>query len=496
MKFQITALLLLLLFTVSPLSFAANYMPATEKVAIEKHLEDRLSAFLDSVIADKEFSVVVNVTLNPGKEINRERWVTKTKKSKIKSPFSIPVPPQSEELMPGIPSKSEFVPINESQPESETSKTAENYLSIPNDIISSMKAMIVLDRKTTPEQIEAIKNISSVILGINKKRGDVLTIRLEDLSFLRPASVASRSAPFLTIGFLAKYFLTLLAAAALLLLFVNRIGSIAAFAVDSLKEGRKRDMPQMMGMMMQQGQTSAGPEMIETYSKRGGGGIKRPFSFLTEADIPKLSALLKTEDFQTIANVLSAIDPRFSAQLLSQLSPRVQEEMFPYLVSMRHLDVEQIRALEQGIRNKLEGTLGGVDSFVKTMNYMDNASSERVLSTLARVKPELKKEIHSQVILFSDLIGLASADLAKVLMTARLEETAMVIQASDDEIKNKMIASLPEETMELVNEWLDIMPKQTPERIDAAKKNLCNSAKQLEKSGSITIERGAVAGAK
>ena len=460
---------------------ATSFMPVTEKVAIENHLENRLTSALKSVIGEGNFIVIIDVALNPErKESTRERWETRTKE--------MLTPSGRQEMLPGIPSKAE---INRAPESSQVNKIVENMVSLPPDLIKKIAAIIVIDKRVKPDQIATVKNVAKIVLNMDEKRGDTLQTQQVELNLVKEMASKKTLASFISVDNIIKYVSIFLAIAILVIYFLNRISGMSTQAISSFKESRKKD-PVSFSPVQQQAAAGilGGPAAIQSAFAGGmENGIKKPFSFITQNELQKLLAILPEEDSNTIADILSSLDARFSSLIISKMSGKLKDDVYVRLLSPRQLEPKAIREMETRIKTKLEGSLGGSQDLLAIIENSDSESAANILNSLKKTKPEEALAVRKQIILFGDIAKLSKTDVSKLLSRARIEDLAIIVQNSDENTKTALLENLPEETRSLVKEWLDLMPKQPLETVEASKKNLCHIAKALENSGEITINR-------
>ncbi len=464
-------------------SFSATFMPISEKVAIENHLEDRLSKALKPVIGDGNFVVIVNVTLNPDmlKESYKESMNTKLKESKS-------IVRGRGEVLPGVPQKTA---MSQGPEGSSTSKITESLISISPKLISRMSAVIVLDKKVNAGQIAVVKNIANLVLGINKSRGDSLQLQQVELNIVGEMASKKALSNLMSVENIIKFLAVFAAVAVLIVFILNRLGKISMSAVTHINQAGRKESHHMGGLShLSPIHSPAAPATTQIIS--GGtsdNNLRKPLSFITERDIPKLVKILEDEDIKTISDVISSLDPALSARILPQLPDRTRDEVYPYLVTSRELTKKDIDALEDKIKYRMEGTLGGIEEFIKIIENAPVKDVESILESLDYSRPDLAAQIRSEIITFDDILKMESGEFVKLLSRARIEDIALIIQGSNEDIKNQFMSALPEESSSLVREWLDLMPIQPERNIDAAKKNFSTLAKQMEAAGEIMMNR-------
>lgn len=114
----------------------------------------------------------------------------------------------------------------------------------------------------------------------------------------------------------------------------------------------------------------------------------REFSFLNKADGKSLFAALQHERPQTIALVLSYIDPEKAAAVVEELDSNTQVRVVESIANMESASPTAVKIIEAEMEKKFTNLLtsnqvkvGGVDYVAGVMNNLDR-TSEKVFSTI------------------------------------------------------------------------------------------------------------------
>ena len=128
----------------------------------------------------------------------------------------------------------------------------------------------------------------------------------------------------------------------------------------------------------------------------------RPFDFARKADPEQILNFIQHEHPQTIALILSYLDPVQSGQILSELNQDVQAEVARRIAVMDRTSPEIINEVEQILEQKLSSTFtqdytqtGGIEAVVEVLNGVDRGTEKTILDALEIQDPELADEIKS-----------------------------------------------------------------------------------------------------
>ncbi|MCI8304475.1 MAG: flagellar motor switch protein FliG, partial [Lawsonibacter sp.] len=107
----------------------------------------------------------------------------------------------------------------------------------------------------------------------------------------------------------------------------------------------------------------------------------REFAFLDKADVKSLFSALQNERPQTVALVLSYVDPDKAAGVIEQLEPRRQIKVVEAIATMESASPAAIKTVEADMERKFSSIItssnvkvGGIDYVAGIMNNLDRSS--------------------------------------------------------------------------------------------------------------------------
>src|SRR5699024_5350754 len=137
----------------------------------------------------------------------------------------------------------------------------------------------------------------------------------------------------------------------------------------------------------------------------------RPFDFARNADPNQVLNFIQSEHPQTIALVLSYLDPEQSGQILSELPQDMQAEVAKRIAMMDSTSSEIISQVEQVLVRNISSSLtedytqtGGIEAVVEVLNSVDRSTERTILDSLEIQDPELAEEIKKRMFVFEDIV--------------------------------------------------------------------------------------------
>jgi flagellar motor switch protein FliG len=123
---------------------------------------------------------------------------------------------------------------------------------------------------------------------------------------------------------------------------------------------------------------------------------KKPFETLRRAAPDQVLSLLRDEHPQTIAVVLSHLDPTPAASVLSALPSDIQGGVVRRIARMGRIVPEVVKDVEQLVDQKLadyaaDDSGGGLNIVVAILNNTETSAERQILMSLEDEDPELEE---------------------------------------------------------------------------------------------------------
>lgn len=107
----------------------------------------------------------------------------------------------------------------------------------------------------------------------------------------------------------------------------------------------------------------------------------KPFDFARKAEPEQILNFIQQEHPQTMALILSYLDPVQAGQILSELNPDVQAEVARRIAVMDRTSPEIINEVERVLEQKLSSSFtqdytqtGGIEAVVEVLNGVDRGT--------------------------------------------------------------------------------------------------------------------------
>lgn len=204
--------------------------------------------------------------------------------------------------------------------------------------------------------------------------------------------------------------------------------------------------------------------------------------------------LVKSEQPQTIALILSYLPPDKASQVLALLRPEIRETVVERLASMAPIPVEVVEKVVEVLNLKLGGKqpralnqTGGIKNAADVLNSLDKNLSKTMLIAIEERNPELGQAIRQKMFTFEDLAGLDSASLQKVLREVDMRDLAVSLKTANEIVKTALLGSISKRAAETVKEEIAFMGPLKLKDIEGAQQRIIEVVRRLEGEGEIEM---------
>ncbi|WP_026692492.1 flagellar motor switch protein FliG [Peribacillus kribbensis] len=223
----------------------------------------------------------------------------------------------------------------------------------------------------------------------------------------------------------------------------------------------------------------------------------RPFDFARKADPGQILNFIQNEHPQTIALILSYLDPAQAGQILSELPQEVQADIARRIAIMDSTSPEIINEVEQILERKLSATVthdytqtGGVEAVVEVLNGVDRSTERTILDALEIQDPELAEEIKKRMFVFEDIVTLDSRAIQRVIRDAENDDLMLSLKVSSEEVKDIVFKNMSKRMVDTFQEEMEFMGPVRLRDVEEAQSRIVAVIRRLEESGEIVIARG------
>lgn len=223
----------------------------------------------------------------------------------------------------------------------------------------------------------------------------------------------------------------------------------------------------------------------------------RPFHFARKADPNQVLGFIQDEHPQTVALVLSYLEPAQSAMIMSELSPEMQADVARRIATMKGTSPDVIAEVEDILESKLSTMTsidstqaGGIEAIVQILNGVDRTTEKSILEQLSTKDPDLVDEIKKRMFVFEDIIFLDSRAIQRVIREVDARDLQLALKVSRDDVKEVLFNNMSKRMAEQFKEDMEYMGPVRLRDVEDAQQRIVGIIRHLEDLGEIVVSRG------
>jgi flagellar motor switch protein FliG len=226
---------------------------------------------------------------------------------------------------------------------------------------------------------------------------------------------------------------------------------------------------------------------------------RRPqrFAFVRDSDPSQLAQFIGSEHPQTIALILSHLQPVQAAQTMAFLTPEVRTEVALRIATMDRTPPEVVEQVEDVLKRKLSSVIsrdytsvGGTQFLVNVLTTVDRGAEKQILEYLDETNAELAAEIRKLMFVFDDLVRLDDRSLQRVLREVDSKDLALAMRGTSDELQERIFRNQSTRAAQALREEMEIGGPVRLRQVEDAQQRIVNIVRRLEDAEEIMIQRG------
>ncbi|MEC1721857.1 flagellar motor switch protein FliG [Schinkia azotoformans] len=241
-----------------------------------------------------------------------------------------------------------------------------------------------------------------------------------------------------------------------------------------------------------------GPEQAASIINRLTSSLQvKPFDFARKADPSQILNFIQNEHPQTIALILSYLDPEKAGQILSALPQEMQADIAKRIALMDSTSPEIINEVEQILERKLSTTVtqdytqtGGIEAVVEVLNGVDRSTERTILDALEIQDPELAEEIKKRMFVFEDIVTLDNRAIQRVIRDCENGDLMLALKVASEEVREIVFKNMSKRMAETFIEEMEFMGPVRLRDVEEAQTRIVATIRRLEEAGEIVIARG------
>lgn len=223
----------------------------------------------------------------------------------------------------------------------------------------------------------------------------------------------------------------------------------------------------------------------------------KPFKSIRKTDPKQLVNFLHNEHPQTIALILSNLDPEQAATILNLMPKEMQSDIAWRIATMERTSPEVVKEVEEVLESRLSGVFskeftaaGGIKDLVNILNMVDRGTEKGIIEALEKEDSNLAEEIRKRLFVFEDIITLDDRSIRRVMQEVDFRDLALALKGANKEVTEKIFRNLSQRASEMLQEDIELLGPVRVRDVEEKQQIIVQIIRKLDESGEIIIMRG------
>lgn len=215
---------------------------------------------------------------------------------------------------------------------------------------------------------------------------------------------------------------------------------------------------------------------------------------IAEMEGRQIFNLIKEEQPQTIAFVLSHLNPTKSAAVFALLPPDQREDVVERLGTIEGTSMDLVSKIVRNLSRHLDRkttqayhTSGGVRAVADLLNNLDKELSKSLLARVEERNATLGAAIRRKLFSFDDIRRLQPADLQRVLREVDSSNLAVAMKSAAEAVRESIYGSISKRAAEALREEIGMLGPVRLKDVETAQDAIIQVVRRLEEEGSISL---------
>ncbi|MDA8168170.1 MAG: flagellar motor switch protein FliG [Nitrospiraceae bacterium] len=234
------------------------------------------------------------------------------------------------------------------------------------------------------------------------------------------------------------------------------------------------------------GEASAGKVLEDTAKDE-------PLESLKWVDTKTLVNFLVTEHPQTIALIISLLEPQKAAEVLSSLPESLKSDVSYRIAMTERIPESTIEDLNDVLKGHLDVSsskgkkLEGTKTIAEILNHCDKATEQKLLEQIEGKSSSLADSIRQLMFVFDDLVRLDDKGIQALLKEVATEDLTLALKTASKALKDKIFKNMSQRASELLKEEMQTRGPARVSDVEKAQLKIVKAARKMEAEGRIIL---------
>jgi flagellar motor switch protein FliG len=216
---------------------------------------------------------------------------------------------------------------------------------------------------------------------------------------------------------------------------------------------------------------------------------------IVEMDPRALYNVLRHEQLQTIALVVSYLPSDKASQLMALVRPDLRERIVERLATLAPTSLEVVESVAESLHSRLAGNqtralnqTGGIKVAAELLNALPKNLSDSILVSLKERNAELSDAVLKKMLTFEELERLDGKTLQKILQEVDFRSLAVALKTAPESLKSKMLGCISKRAADNVREEMGFLDSLKISQIETAQMEIIDIVRRMQNEGTIDLE--------
>src|SRR5580704_16075455 len=219
------------------------------------------------------------------------------------------------------------------------------------------------------------------------------------------------------------------------------------------------------------------------------------FDALQKTDPQQLAKFIHSEHPQTIALILSHLNPSQAAGLLVSIPAELRTDVALRMASLDQISPEIVSKIAAVIGTKLKSlgelsreAYGGVHAVAEMCNRLDSNTTKEIVEYIEQSNPKLGETIRHLMFVFEDLLLLDINAIKELLGKVDRKILTVALKGTSEQMKDHMLQAMSQRGAEMLREDMEALGPIKIKDVEAAQQQIITVVRQLETEGVISLK--------
>lgn len=239
---------------------------------------------------------------------------------------------------------------------------------------------------------------------------------------------------------------------------------------------------------------SAGEGLLEYIT----GARKESVSSIIQ-EVPEkiMTAFIQAEHPQTVAFLLTKMNPDQAAHLLQTMPEESQTEILLRIANLNNVKADVIDEVREVLRSQLrsssineEEEVGGPKSAADILNFVERNNEERIVTEIEELYPDLAEQIKNMMFTFEDVKKIDDKGIQAVLKEIPRDQLVLALKSASADLKDLLFRNMSQRAAGMIQEDLQAMGPVKLKDVEKCQQGIVDIVRRLEAEGKIALGGG------